>query len=108
LNIIALDPQIGDLNVSHAVLDITQSIDRTGMRTDGQMFTLATGSRPWVMRLATTLEVKHLAPLCGLPHDVDFGGLTESAARSMLGNCMHGADVGVMAVAGLLGKMGFL
>lgn len=108
LNIMALLPECENLGQSYAVLDITQSIDRTSLRTDGQMFTIGTGSVPFIMKLARELEVKRLVTLCGLPDTVDFGNQTESAVRKMLGNCMHTADIGALAAAAIFLKMGVL
>ena len=93
---------------SLAVHDISQTVGRTGARYDGQLPTVATTSKLLVMRTGEVLSAKHLAPMFGLPPDVDFSGQTHAAALKMLGNCMHQADVGVVLGIALLLKMGLL
>lgn len=108
LNLLSyMDPDT-PMQRSLAALDLSQSIDRTQYRSDGQLPTLATSSKVWAMRLGKTIDLKYLIPLCGLPFHADFGGQSPCSAMSMVGNSMHTSDLGVSLGIALLLKMGLL
>lgn len=106
LNVVARHPKVSPLEHSLAVTDVSQGIDRLTLFTNGIVPTLATNSRPWSMRHARYLTVGELIALCGLPPSTNMTGQTETAARFMLGNCMHAADVGIATSAALGLAMG--
>ena len=106
LNVVARHPKIRPLEHSLAVIDVSQGINRLSRFTNGIVPTLATNSRPWSMRHARFLTVGELIALCGLPSSTNMTGQTETAARFMLGNCMHVADIGIATSAALGLAMG--
>ena len=108
LNLVAHHPKTGQLNYSLAILDLSQGIDRLTLMTNGIVPTLVTNSRPWSMRHGRTLTVGELMALSGLPPTADMEGQSEASARSMVGNAMHVAGVGLATSAALFLAMGLL
>jgi len=88
------------LENSDLICDITQTISWSQMRFDGMCPTLATKSRMWVFRLGRELTPGELMDLMGMPAAGDFGGLTPSACRHLLGNSMHVAEIGLVCGIG--------
>ena len=108
LNLVALHPKVNPLDTSQAVLDLSQALDRCTIATSGIVPTLATNSKPWSIRHGRILRVGELMALCGLPSSADMSGMSAHAARHMLGNCMHVADIGVAVSTALFLAMGLL
>jgi hypothetical protein len=82
---------------SLGICDLSQSIDRAALKTDGLIPTQCTTSRTWAFQLGGLLSVPQLRYLAGLPQSADFGNQSEASARRLLGNKMHCSDVGVVA-----------
>jgi hypothetical protein len=106
LNIMAFQSQ--PLSGSYAVLDRTQSINRTGFRADGLLPTFCKSSRFWAMGLGMDIPVEWMAAIFGHSGRSNFEGLSASAVMSLLGNSMHVADVGAIMACGVLLKGGII
>jgi hypothetical protein len=106
LDIIAL--QALPLTSSYAVLDRTQSINRTGLRTDGLLPTFCKGSKFWALGLGHEIPESSIAALFGHTPKTDFHGLSPAQVGHLLGNSMHLADVGTVMALGVLIKAGLV
>lgn len=93
---------------TNLVFDLSQAINRLGDRTDGQLFTVAKNSRPWLMRHGQTMDIKDLITLFGVPETRDFGQQSPAAVQALLGNSMHVADIGTSVALAILLKMGVM
>ena len=108
LNLVALHPETTPLDTTLAVVDLSQGLDRFTFMANGVVPTLATNSKPWSIRHGRALRVGELMALRGLPSTADMSGMRGNAARAMLGNCMHVADVRVAAATACFLALGLL
>ena len=108
LNIMAFWDQDAQPARSNLVFDLSQTVGRLQERVDGQLFTVAKNSKPWLMRLGQTMDLKDQMALFGIPENVDFGMQSQDAVQALLGNSMHCADIGTCLVLAVLLKMGVM
>ena len=80
------------------ILDVTQSLHMTGMRSDGLVPTLTCGADLFMPALRRSLDLKELCALMGM-HLYESG--SEVVVKRMLGNTMHVAAVGSICLAAL-------
>ena len=86
--------QKSSMSASFAILDKSQSIDRTQFRDDGVVPTVCTTSSLWVFALGRELKAAEIACLFG-HKGTPFGGQTEAGLKYLLGNSMHLAEARV-------------
>ncbi len=65
LNVMAFWDKDSSPGRSNLVFDPSQALGRLQERCDGQLFTMAKNSKPWVMRLGAVLQVKDLIKMFG-------------------------------------------
>ena len=90
--------QKSSMSASLAILDKSQSIDRTQFRDDGVVPTVCTTSSLWAFALGRELKAAEIACLFG-HKATPFGGQTEAGLKFLLGNSMHLAEARVCVCA---------
>lgn len=107
LNVYALLPRSYPLNDTLLLADLSQAVDRDGMRYDGTSPTLATNSQWWCFRAGMFLTVPHKAALQGFRIDqLKFPtSCTEPFFRERLGLGIHVASMGAMLLAAVAGPL---
>lgn len=93
--------QKSSMSASLAILDKSQSIDRTQFRDDGVVPTVCTTSSLWAFALGRELKAAEIACLFG-HKATPFGGQTEAGLKFLLGNSMHLAEARVCVCVCLL------
>ena len=107
LNILALLPCVAPGINPLTIVDKSQSIDRSSMRVDGRVGTMATNADMWCLADGDALTLGEMAKLMG--HDItalDLEGITKVQFRSLLGMSVHRGVAGFLCT-GLLAALGF-
>lgn len=89
-------PSVQPLSATYGIYDQSQAIDRTTLKTDGSVPTMATNAMMFSLRDGQLLHVLDMAKLMG--HDLGKLNLTntpETSMRRMLGNSLHIASAAV-------------
>ena len=90
----------------YTLVDISQGIDRLGMRNDGMVPTLAKNTQLWSMFDGVQLSARTHAILHGHnPYAMDLTRVSENQLRQMVGNSVHVACLGGALLA-LLAAVG--
>ena len=106
LNIIANLPRVHPLSDTLAVFDLSQSIDRISISTNGTVPTSATNSSFICLCDGHTLNVMQIGYLMGHKMaKLDYSGISAAHLKHMLGMSFHVSSVG-LCLAGILAAVG--
>ncbi len=100
LNVFALLPDCNPLSRTLAIADVSQGIDRTAFRLDGNIPTVAKNSELFSLGMGRFLTTCEVAALMGFKLDLmNLKGVNEAAFRRILGNTIHVSSAGAMLLA---------
>ena len=107
LNLITTNSKVWPLGTTMAMCDLSQSMNRNGLRVDGTVPTMATNAAMFSLDDGNFLSLGEMAKLMG--HDIvslKTDGITGNQFRRLLGMSVHVAVAGYMVI-GLLSAMAY-
>ena len=95
LNIYAIFPELHPFGETPSVLDRSQSINRSGLRTDGTIGMMATNAVMWTFADASVLSIEEKLKLMG-HGPIDIMGFSPAQLKRMLGMSLHVGTAGLL------------
>ena len=100
LNLISLEPKLHPFQQTWGVIDLSQRINQSSLKTDGSVQTGATNTVYFMFNIGKQIPVRLMAELMG--HDMRkrdaLEAVSGSKAREFLGNAFHVATMGMILI----------